>query len=306
MSYLIWKLSLRIILAIAFSSVAYANEQCQQTAYTVSEDFSDSVESIYANQTEVFDELSLRAKKFQPQIDVEDIENIFNIYKEKYWFDENKDKYHNVFPQLIIESPTHKDRQSLCDTRNGIAEHWNKYLSDLEKNIDTLNNELKSHIDLLDLRNNQGYAVISINKNFNSYSATFILESESFLGGELRIGPLNNYRYLTIHKLNIGEYYWDRVNLKGIGNTKYYFDIKENEHQFTVKPNKINFTGQLLFQIINNKGFAEISERSSYVLDDLESKYPYLSKKYRLTNGFSINDPFLDFYKSERKASETE
>ena len=148
---------------------------------------------------------------------------------------------------------------------------------------------LKQDQDILTSTEAHGYLVLGINTDFRISSVEIDGKSDfvidSFIWSEDR-----NYFIAPVPK---GKYTITRITLSS--NRYYDLDFEDFSFSFDIKPNSINYVGELrLKNGRDGSAFFELINRSSLALEFLELKYPTILSSKKLIYQGPGEDSFFN------------
>lgn len=186
-----------------------------------------------------------------------------------------------------------------CASKRGIRETYEANLNRYEYIVETLGDDVEHRASLESLGSNEGLVVLAWNSNV--HGGDVFINRLGSLGG-VSIYPKGAGETFVVLKAKAGEYNWDRLTQKFF-NTRRIYEFKDEKLRFRVEPGKLNYTGVLMHEA-NYAGYfrAKLHDRLTIVLLVLEQRHPELLQKYEVANGLYPDDPFIDYYLSEKRA----
>jgi hypothetical protein len=284
-----------------FSSNIFANDQCTKMANEMSnysKTNASAIHSDYLNnikkQTKIF--LDNKGK---------DAEGYLLIVKNKIEHSKHYEalvtEYTENLPITIANVSDDPEQANLCNDKKYAFENMiDEQLDIFSEKLAEIILLLEKRVELETLSDNEGLVVIAIRTNYRNINTEYILKSESFFGDNATIGPISTSYYFDVIKLASGKYYWEKIKWNKGGNGQYnYFNFDDTDLNFQVEAGKLNFAGEFISKVINERGYGDISDRSSKLIDNMKETFPLLLKNYDWSNSMAAHDPYLMFIKKE-------
>ncbi|WP_124748970.1 hypothetical protein [Alteromonas facilis] len=215
------------------------------------------------------------------------------------------------FDNIILDFEANPESTEYC-TKNPMVERLFKVrLNNFHQALVNTQERIEQRIDLEELSDNEGLAIVAA----YAYGTApkIVIKSPNIFDGNINIGPLVSKEHIEIRKLAKGQYQWDRIELgyTGVGlldsnidmvapSTRHYIDFNDWNLFLNVEASKLNFNGIFIFEGGYSGGSAQIYDRLSYLVKRIEKLYPYLIHRLEWTNSLAPNDPFIQFYYSQR------
>ena len=220
--------------------------------------------------------------------------------RDRYNLDTNSLPVLRLLPKTIRGISSHPTDKKYCNDLKSFSRTMDFRAKTLDQALKDITEDIEYRIELDTLKPDEGLVLVSAYSY--GYAGEIELKRKGALGSAVSVGPLLGSQVVKLVKVTRGEYLYSRVwvNFGGQGR---FFDIEDNDYSFTVEPGKINLAGVFLFEQINQRGYAELSDRTGILLKILDDSYPLLAKEYDLHNALSPNDPFLSFYQTERAST---
>jgi hypothetical protein len=148
------------------------------------------------------------------------------------------------------------------------------------------------------LEPDEGYVVIALYSK--GYSESIVLEGTGLMD-KYNFGPLNYSQHIEVMKMPAGNYSWNEVyersgSLQQNNLLKVYYDLSDNNLNFTVKPGVLNYTGLLMIERLGRQLQVRQLNRASIILKILEQDHPGYIENFEVVNGLYPNDHYIDFY----------
>lgn len=150
-----------------------------------------------------------------------------------------------------------------------------------------------SYDKLEKLKNKEGYVLLPLMIS-GATPRTVILKSQSLFGENYRFDNIKTGMNYRIIKLPVGKYKWSRIKL----NSRYYFDLKDENYLVIVKENTINYSGHLAIDINDEFGTAQYKyvNRSTQAMVELNSCCSSITSLYPTIYTGDFEDPFINYY----------
>jgi hypothetical protein len=220
-------------------------------------------------------------------------QQILNKASSKYSLESSFKKFVFDFVDVLKNDITNET----CDRKNleSLSEKSLKFYKEI---LDRSKYYIEYRVELESLDADEGLAIISAYSY--GYAGRIEINPVKFMGDSMSIGPLNNSQYFRIAKLKAGEYQWGRIKVYGPMSLSYR-DFSDANLKFKIQPGKLNYTGVFIHEVMGMYAKAEIFDKAAVITTMIEQDYPLLLNKYELVNGLIENDPFINFYLTQKK-----
>ncbi|WP_124916932.1 hypothetical protein [Alteromonas flava] len=235
---------------------------------------------------------------------------IATIWQDYYDYPKHYQRFTHDIYDMVNGIATDENAERYCGAEEKLEIQLEQRVERYQQLLEHLKEGISSRIELEQLDSSEGLAIISAYSYGVAPKITIVGDG---LLNSFKIGPLAFAEHFEIRKLQQGTYRWDRVelgfngfalqdsNINISGSTSYsFFDFTENEFEFSVMPQKLNFTGVFIFETKGKGARGDLYDRSAILVQMLETRYPYLMERYEWHNSLAPQDPFLQFYAQER------